>query len=77
MCMLSESNKKINIKGKNKEKYQINLTQIHNNELPGKCELARTGHRSRIGGMNWKIINEAVWKELEEERKGMKLRLGR
>lgn len=60
-----------------KGKHNVNLIQIHNNKIPGKCKLARTGHRSKVGGMNWKIIDKDAWKELEKERVGMKMSLGR
>ena len=60
-----------------KGKHQVNLVQIHNNKIPGGCKLARTGHRAKIGGMSWEIVDKEAWKELEAERVGLKIKLGR
>ena len=60
-----------------KGKHLVNLVQIHDNKIPGGCKLTRTGHRAKIGGMSWKIVDKDAWKELEKERVGLKIKLGR
>jgi len=62
---------------KTKGQHKINLHKIHDDQLPGGCQLVRTGHKAKKGGMQWEVVNKKGWAELEQERKGLKMNSSR
>jgi hypothetical protein len=54
--------------------HEINLIQIHDNQLPGGCKVVRTGHWSKQSGTNWEVTDAEGWKTLQGERRGTNLR---